>query len=266
MGVILIEIQTILLHGSIKYTVCITGWSQFYTLFSYQYIVFQILVLSKSAFTLVNCAIRRQIRFCTIAQTSAVASIEVFEPQPPLDFWPRYDTGSNALETSSNPSTAIASFGKWPPCENSVANLNHYCIKQWSSSLEQFNPLEKTSELHVRTLIHHFYSLLCRSIGFSIFDDSLLRLESIQHTSICTKCLSSTYYIDSMWLPFYRVANISIVLHVKAYACVCVPFGLLQRGKMFRTQMRIETPPTVNSTLHEWKRHGFCAGLRRSFI
>lgn len=46
-------------------------------------------------------------------------------------------------------------------------------LKYWSSSLKQFNPLDNTSELHMRTLIHHLCMLFTsKHFVFSIFNQS----------------------------------------------------------------------------------------------
>lgn len=80
----------------------------------------------------------------------------------------------------------------------------------WSSSLKQFKPLDNTSELHVRTLIHHLCILFTsKTFGFSIFSINFLLLQS-QHNF-------------NSWIAF------SVCVFVRLYMYEKILFNIVHR-------------------------------------
>lgn len=168
----------------------------------------------------------------------------------------------------------------------------------WSSSLKQFKPLDNTSELHVRTLIHHFTWCSLNIAHFSIFPSFSFR--SIQFVKLFSQyihiywiqpptdpllvCISmenvcyTGWYIISMWcadsvccLKLHcasALMNLYLCIYCKRYGrCVRSCFeaereNLVTQYRRWRRLPKISFYLTTNAQ----QRIFFFPGLERQFI
>lgn len=160
---------------------------------------------------------------------------------------------------------------KWSPCE---FNLNSESSSSTDdpSSFKQFNSLNNTSDVHVRTLIHHLCALYLWTFGFSNHHHhhyhhlqfNLLRLYLYDEDS------RPPLYINPMQLAASRCYSIVTVQRSqqRLYVClICLHVLIVAKRENVSIVEYIEmTPPTVHFILARVEKIRFTARLRRCYI